>query len=98
MTIFKHSVLLALIGIGAIASVSATADSPWLEITSLPLFRFPLSAHAETFQVVRSHDEWKALQTSQSNPSAALGSPFPIVDFAKYTLLLVSLGTKPSGG
>jgi hypothetical protein len=98
MTIFKHSVLLALTGIGAIASVCATAESPWLEIISLPLFRFSPSARGETFQAVRSQGEWRALQTPQSNPGAAPGSPVPIVDFAKYTLLLVSLGTKPSGG
>jgi|SRR5450631_3632521 len=98
MTAFKHSVFLALIGIGVIASSMATGDSPWLEITSLPFFRFPASTGVETYQVVRSQNEWKSLQPLKSNVSPGLGSSSPGVDFEKHTLLVVSLGTRPSGG
>jgi PrcB C-terminal len=100
MTTFTRFVLLALIGIGATVSSLAAGDTPWLEITSLPSLRYPAST-METFRVVRSLGEWNALwQPSVSNPSSMpRRESWPIdVDFTKYTLLLVALGTRPSGG
>lgn len=88
-------VLIALFGVSVVASALDTEPTGWLKITSLPGVGYP--GQMESFRVVRSLKEWNDLwQPSDSNPRR---ESWPIdVDFTKYTLLLVALGTRPSGG
>jgi hypothetical protein len=93
-------VLVGLTGVCATVGPLAAGDTFWLEITSITSLRYP-RFYTETFRVVRSQQEWKALwQPAVSNPSSNLGpeGASPDVDFSKYTVLIAALGSRGSGG
>jgi hypothetical protein len=98
MTTLSRFVRVALLGTGVSVSPLAVAETSWLQVTSLPTLRDP-GSHAETLRAVRSQKEWSALwQPFDANSSSKPRTvPFE-VNFAKYTVLLAALGTRPSGG
>jgi hypothetical protein len=99
MAPFMRLGLVALVGVGALASALAAGSTFWLKITSVPELGY--LEQTESFHVVRSLKEWNDLRqasVSNQNPNPRRES-WPIdVDFAKYTLLLAALGARPSGG
>src|SRR5882724_11663213 len=100
MTTFTRLVLMGLIGACATVGSLAAGDKYWLEITSITSLRYP-RFYTETFRVVRSQKEWKALwQPTVSSPGSNSGpeSTSPDIDFTKYTVLIAALGSRGSGG
>jgi hypothetical protein len=87
---------LAVAAVGIAVSSLTFGESPSFEITSLQLSAFPRPL-AETFWVVRSQEDWKGLRRSVG-PNLDTNRNLDGVDFKKYTVLIVALGTRPSNG
>jgi len=102
MATYMRFDLIALFGVSVVASALAAGSSGSLKITSLPGLGYPgQTVHTESFHVVRSLKEWNDLSLSSVSNGSSTSREQSLtidVDFAKYTLLLVALGTRPSGG
>ena len=86
----------------AVVPPVALADASWLMVTPYPRWSGrSLELRTETFRAIRSQQGWDdlwRLAALNPSPQADQSFPPPDVDFAKTTILVAALGTRPSGG
>jgi hypothetical protein len=74
----------------------------WLNVTPYPGWNGPsalaMGPQAETFRAVRSQAEWSAVWRTLRITSVEPRPSAPDVEFAKFTMLVAALGTRPTGG
>ncbi len=106
MTWVRHLIALVLICILPAAAAEEKPDTFLIEYQAFrpnPYFGLDAGPDTSTFTAIRSERAWRELW-SQLEPRMPRDMdqrsphPFPPIDFIRQMLLVVALGTKPTGG